>query len=37
MVDANGAPDSRFYGYSVGHWEDDYNFVVDTTGMDDRT
>ena len=22
---------------SVGHWEDDYNFVVDTTGLDDRT
>jgi len=36
-VDAKGAPDSRFYGYSVGHWEDDYNFVVDTNGLDDRT
>jgi hypothetical protein len=36
-VDAKGAPDSRFYGYSVGHWEDDYTFVVDTTGLDERT
>ena len=27
----------RFNGYSVGHWEDDYTFVVDTTGLDDRT
>ena len=36
-----GAPGSglnpRYNGYSVGHWEDDYNFVVDTTGLDDRT
>jgi hypothetical protein len=31
------ALDPRFNGYSVGHWEDDYNFVVDTTGLDDRT
>jgi hypothetical protein len=27
----------RYNGYSVGHWEDDYNFVVDTVGMDERT
>jgi hypothetical protein len=32
-----GAPDPRYYGYSVGHWEGDYTFVVDTTGLDDRT
>jgi len=31
------AIDPTYNGYSVGHWEDDYNFVVDTTGMDDRT
>ena len=31
------APDPRYYGYSVGHWEDDHTFVVDTVGMDDRT
>jgi hypothetical protein len=36
-VDAAGAPDSRFYGYSVGHWEGDDTFVVDTTGLDDKT
>ncbi len=31
------ALDPRYNGYSVGHWEDDYNFIVDTTGIDDRT
>jgi hypothetical protein len=36
-VDAKGAPDSRFYGYSVGHWDGDYTLVIDTTGVDDRT
>ena len=30
-------PDPRWYGYSVGHWEDDYTFVVQSVGMDDRT
>jgi hypothetical protein len=30
-------PVPRYYGYSVGHWEDDYNFVVDTVGLDDKT
>jgi hypothetical protein len=32
----DGAP-SRWYGYSVGHWDDDYTFVIDSVGMDDRT
>ena len=36
-VDARGFPDARFYGYSVGHWDGDYTFVIDTTGVDDRT
>ncbi len=31
------ALDPRYNGYSVGHWEDDYTFVVDTTGLDDRS
>ena len=31
------ALDPRYNGYSVGHWEDDYTLVVDTTGFDDRT
>ena len=30
-------PESRWYGYSVGHWQDDYTFVVDTVGLDERT
>jgi hypothetical protein len=29
--------DPRYNGYSVGHWEDDYTFVVDTTGLDPNT
>ena len=32
-----GSLDPRFNGYSVGHWEDDYTLVVDTTGLDDRS
>lgn len=32
-----GNPDPRWYGYSVGRWEDDSTFVVETVGMDDRT
>lgn len=31
------APDPRWYGYSVGRWEGDYTFVVDTVGSDDRS
>ncbi len=30
-------PDPHWYGYSVGHWKDDYNFVVETNGTDART
>lgn len=30
-------PDPRWYGYSVGKWEDDYTFVVKTVGTDERT
>jgi hypothetical protein len=26
-------PDPRWYGYSVGHWENDTTLVVETTGM----
>jgi hypothetical protein len=36
-VDAKGAPDSRFYGFSVGHWDGDSTFIADTVGLDDRT
>jgi hypothetical protein len=27
----------RWYGYSTGKWVDDYTFVVETTGLDERT
>ena len=30
-------PDSRWYGYSVGKWVDDYTFVVQTVATDQRT
>jgi hypothetical protein len=32
----DGAP-SRWYGYSVGHWDGDYTFVIDSVGMDERS
>jgi len=35
-VDAVGAPESTYYGYSVGHWDGDYTLVIDTTGVDER-
>ena len=30
-------PDLSWMGYSVGHWEGDTTFVVDTVGLNDRT
>jgi hypothetical protein len=30
-------PESRWWGYSVGKWMDDYTFVADSNGFDDRT
>ena len=30
-------PEPRWNGYSVGKWEDDYTFVVQTVGLDERT
>lgn len=27
----------RYYGYSIGHWADDYTFVVDTANLDEDT
>jgi hypothetical protein len=29
--------DPKYNGYSIGHWEDDYTFVVDTTGLASET
>ncbi|HZP34415.1 MAG TPA: hypothetical protein VFB23_13745 [Candidatus Acidoferrales bacterium] len=30
-------PEPRWFGYSVGKWVDDYTFVVETTGLDERS
>jgi hypothetical protein len=30
-------PDPRWWGYSAGQWADDYTFVAQTVGVDDRT
>lgn len=30
-------PESRWWGYSVGRWVDDYTFVAESFGFDDRT
>jgi hypothetical protein len=29
--------DPKYNGYSIGHWEDDYTFVVETTGLMPQT
>lgn len=41
-IDGRPLPDphnieSRWNGYSVGRWADDYTFVAETVGMDERT
>jgi hypothetical protein len=36
-VGAKDGPDPRYYGYSVGHWESDNTFAVETVGVDPRT
>jgi len=36
-IDTKGGPDSRWYGYSVGHWEGDNTLVIDTIGSDDSS
>ena len=30
-------PEPRWWGYSVGRWVDDYTFVAESNGFDDRT
>jgi hypothetical protein len=30
-------PEPQWYGYSVGRWVDDYTFVAETVGTDERT
>ena len=36
-VDVKGAPESRYYGYSVVHWENDNTLVINTVGVSDMT
>ena len=41
-TDGRGFPpedisEPRWYGYSIGKWEDDTTFVIETTGLDERT
>jgi hypothetical protein len=36
-IDTKDGAASRWYGYSAGHWEGDYTFVIDSVGMDDRS
>jgi hypothetical protein len=36
-ADTPDAPDPKYYGYSIGHWDGDYTFVIETNGTDDRT
>jgi hypothetical protein len=36
-VGKKGGASSRWYGYSVGHWDGDNTLVVETTGVDDKT
>jgi hypothetical protein len=36
-VGTRGGPSSRWYGYSIGHWDGDNTLVVETTGVDDTT
>ena len=34
---AANAPDPRWYAYSIGHWDGDNTFVVNSVGSDERT
>jgi hypothetical protein len=36
-TDDINAPDSRYYGYAVGHWDGDYTLVVNTVGTEGDT
>lgn len=37
LPEINDALEPRWWGYSVGKWVDDYTFVADTVGLDERT
>ena len=34
---SNDPPESRWWGYSTGTWVDDYTFVAESNGFDDRS
>jgi hypothetical protein len=36
-IDTKDGVSSRWYGYSVGHWDGDNTLVIDTTGVNDQT
>ena len=36
-IDTNDGVASRWYGYSVGHWDGDHTLVIDTTGSNDTS
>ena len=36
-VDTKDGVPSRWYGYSIGHWDGDYTLVIDTTGSNDTS
>jgi hypothetical protein len=36
-IDTKDGLPSRWYGYSVGHWDGDNTLVIDTTGVSDQT
>jgi hypothetical protein len=35
--DAPDSPDARWYGYATGSWADDYTFVVNSTGFNEKS
>ena len=36
-IDTKDGVPSRWYGYSVGHWDGDYTLVIDTVGSNDQS
>ena len=36
-IDTKDGVPSRYYGYSVGHWDGDFTLVIDTVGSNDQS
>jgi hypothetical protein len=36
-IDTKDGVPSRWYGYSIGHWDGDYTLVIDTVGSNDQS